>query len=117
MAVSESARNDLYNGLRELLGTDRAETLMTFVSAFDPSEIATKSDIARLEERFTGIEGRFESIDRRFTAIDRRFEAIDRRFDDLGKRIDRILLTLAAGLFVIFASVMGVLGVVIAAVT
>jgi hypothetical protein len=103
MTISESARNDLYNGLRELLGADRTETLMTFVSAFDPSEIATKGDIARLEERFSG--------------IDRRFTVIDRRFDDLGKRIDRVLLTLAAGLFVIFASVMGVLGVVVAAVT
>jgi hypothetical protein len=37
--------------------------------------------------------------------------------DSLVTRMDRILLTLAAGLFVIFASVMSVLGVVIAVVT
>ena len=34
----------------------------------------------------------------------------------LGKRIDRVLLTLTAGLFVIVAAVIGLIGVVLAAI-
>jgi hypothetical protein len=93
MPSTESARNDLYNGLTDLLGADRAETLMRHLPAFDPSQVATKADLKDLRSD------------------------LNARMDALTSRMDRLLLTLAAGLFVIFASVMGVLGVVIAAVT
>ncbi len=46
MTVSESDRHDLYNGLTELLGPRRAETLMAALPAYDISELVTKSDLA-----------------------------------------------------------------------
>jgi hypothetical protein len=46
VTVSESARHDLYNGLTELLGPQRAETLMAALPAYDTSDLVTKSDLA-----------------------------------------------------------------------
>jgi hypothetical protein len=46
VTVSESARHDLYNGLTELLGPQRAETLMTALPAYDTSDLVTRSDLA-----------------------------------------------------------------------
>ena len=48
MPTSEAARHDLYNGLTELLGLDRADTLMAYLPEFDPDDVATKGDIAEL---------------------------------------------------------------------
>ena len=43
--MSEAARNDLYNGLSEVLGPERAETLMSYLPRYDPGEVATRSDL------------------------------------------------------------------------
>lgn len=48
MAISEGARSDLYTGLRDVLGPDRAETLMSAIPLHDLDEIATKGDLAVL---------------------------------------------------------------------
>lgn len=48
MAISEAARNDLYTGLRDVLGTERAETLMSAIPLHDLDEVATKGDLAEL---------------------------------------------------------------------
>ncbi|MFQ5523084.1 MAG: hypothetical protein ACE5F5_05855, partial [Acidimicrobiia bacterium] len=50
MEISEAARADLYTGLAEVLGPERAEILMTQLPSFDPSEVATRTDIADLRE-------------------------------------------------------------------
>ena len=48
MAISEAARSDLYTGLRDVLGPERAETLMSAMPLHDLDEVATKRDIAEL---------------------------------------------------------------------
>lgn len=48
MAISEAARSDLYTGLRDVLGPERAETLMSAILLHDLDEVATKRDIAEL---------------------------------------------------------------------
>lgn len=48
MAISEAARSDLYTGLRDVLGPERAETLMSAVPLHDFDEVATKADLAIL---------------------------------------------------------------------
>lgn len=48
MAISEAARSDLYTGLRDVLGPERAETLMSAISLHDFDEVATKADLAIL---------------------------------------------------------------------
>ena len=122
--MSEAARADLYTGLAELLGPERAETLMTHLPRYDPSEVATRSDVAALRSDFSGLETRlnrqfeqrFEHIDQRFARMDERFDRVDERFvrveaqlDGLAGRLDRFFLTLVAGLFVIVAAMAGVL--------
>ncbi len=49
MAISEAARSDLYTGLVEVLGPDRAETLMSAIPLYDLDEVATKRDLQVLK--------------------------------------------------------------------
>ena len=104
MAISEAARADLYTGLAEVLGRDRAETLMAYLPTFEPTDVATKEDLTELRNL---LEARFGMIDRRLDSIDRRFEAIDRRFEAVEAAFSRLYLTLVTGLFVIVATMVG----------
>ncbi len=49
MAISEAARSDLYTGLVEVLGPERAETLMSAIPLYDLDEVATKRDLLVLK--------------------------------------------------------------------
>ena len=98
---------------------------MAYLPTFDPTDIATKADIAELrremdqrfeaidrrfeqiDQRFEAIDRRFEQMDQRFEAIDRRFEGIDRQFLELNLRLDRLFHTLLAGMFVVLAAMIG----------
>ena len=105
MPTSDAARHDLYTGLAELLGSERAETLMTHLPTYDPAEVATKADIAELRTDATNVES---SQNDRFDRIDDRFDRLESRFDELNKRLDRLFLTLVAGLFVVVAAMTSV---------
>lgn len=48
MAISEAARSDLYTGLSQVLGPDRAEILMSAIPLHDLDQVATKGDLAVL---------------------------------------------------------------------
>lgn len=48
VAISEAARSDLYTGLSQVIGPERAETLMSALPLHDLDEVATKGDIAVL---------------------------------------------------------------------
>lgn len=54
MAISEAARSDLYTGLRDVLGPERAETLMSAIPLHDFDEVATKADLAILRAELMG---------------------------------------------------------------
>ncbi len=80
MPISEAARADLYTGLAEVLGPDRAEILMAQLPRFDPAEVATKTDLADLRgELRDGL-----------TAVN--------------QRLDRLFLTLLIGMFGVAAA-------------
>ena len=51
MPASEPARHALYARLEEVLGPEHAETLMTHLPAQPSLQLATRSDIDRLEGR------------------------------------------------------------------
>ena len=116
MPISEAARHDLYNGLSDLLGPDRAETLMTHLPRYDPAEVATKSDLAELKTDLgadiAGLESsmtiRLDGVDTRLDGIDTRLDGVDNRLDGINARLDRLFLTLVTGLFVIVAAMAGV---------
>jgi len=134
--ISEAARADLYTGLSEVLGRERAETLMAYLPTFDPIDVATKTDVAELraafetrmdglrremEARFQEMEARFGVVDERFELMGGRFDLVDQRLDDmarhfesidghlfaLGRRIDRLYYILVTGVFAIIAAMAG----------
>ena len=47
MVTAEARGRDLYNVLDEVLGTDRADTLMASLPAYETAEFVTKHDIER----------------------------------------------------------------------
>ena len=109
MPTSEAARHDLYNGLTELLGLDRADTLMAYLPEFDPDDVATKGDIAELRAATK------TDIAELRTATKTDMARMDGNLGDLKSgqallhsRIDRLFVTLVAGLFVIVAAMAGV---------
>lgn len=84
MPISEAERADLYNGLAEVLGQNRAEILMTHWPRYDINEVATKSDLADL---------RAELRDGLAAVND---------------RLDRLFLTILVGMFGIVTAMVGV---------
>lgn len=80
--MPDSKRLDLYDGLKDVLGIVRATTLMTHLPDMEAADLLTKNE--------------FQS----------EMDEIKDALRDLNKRIDRVLLTLVAGLFVIFAAVL-----------
>jgi hypothetical protein len=90
VAARSERREALRQALAAQIGEDEAATLMEQLPPFDWSRLATKDDLARLEdridERFVGIDERFRSLERRFDGfeqrVDDRFIGLERRFDD-----------------------------------
>ena len=101
MSLSEQSRFELHRGLEEVIGSERAATLMAHLPPTGWADVATKQDLAALEGRmdlrfaridlrFDGIDQRFDVIDQRFDVIDQRFEAIDQCFEAIDHRFDAI---------------------------
>ena len=87
MHAAEARRHDLYNALTEFLGPERADTLMAYLPSHEATELATRSDIQNLSARI-------DAVEHNLTA----------RIDAVNQRLDRIVLTLAAGLVAIVAT-------------
>ena len=69
--TSGTARDALYARLLDVLGENDARTMMQLLPPGDLGELATKPDVARLEERMDRFEERMD-----------RFERSLERFDD-----------------------------------
>ena len=119
MTAAESRRHDLYTGLADLLGEDRADTLMAYLPTDENTQVAMKADLetleVRMDDRFTRVDEGFAQVDERFNRVDERFNRVDERFDrlesrmdsgfaSLNARIDRMNLTLTAGMLGVIAA-------------
>ncbi|HEY7824709.1 MAG TPA: hypothetical protein VIG24_17845 [Acidimicrobiia bacterium] len=62
MSVSEPARLALYNRLGEVIGPENAETLMSSLPLQPAAELATKDDVARLEERIDSLANELREV-------------------------------------------------------
>ena len=82
MAITEKQRHELFTKAEEVLGEANAETLMSHLPPVGWADVATKHDLAALEER---LELRFDAIDAKFEA---RFGAVDSRFNTIEGRFD-----------------------------
>ena len=74
MVVDDRSRHELYRRLEEVLGLEAATTLIEHLPPVGWADVATKGDLAVLEQR---LELRFDRIDDRFDRIDDRFTALD----------------------------------------
>ena len=110
MAVDERARHELHRKLEEVLGADEAATLMSHLPPVWWADVATKQDLAQLEERMNL---RFEMIDQRFDAMEDR---IDGKLDRLrGEMFDRMAQQSRVMVMANLGSVLTVTGLVFAA--
>ena len=116
MLSSEMDRLLLHERLVELLGDERARTLMENLPPSNWDEIATKADLAVLKAdlavlkadlaavktdmdvRFAQVDGRFDKIDGRFAQVDGRFaELRGEAKRDLARQTYVVLFAMAAG--------------------
>ena len=88
MVVDERSRHELYRRLEEVLGPDAATTLIEHLPPVGWSDVATKGDLAALEQR----------IDLRFARIDERFNSMEERSNFRFDAADDHLKTVAADL-------------------
>jgi hypothetical protein len=65
MVLDERSRHELYLKLEEVLGSERAETLMEMLPPVGWADVATKRDLDQLEKR---MELRFEALEHKFMA-------------------------------------------------
>lgn len=116
MTTPEARRLDLYNGLTDFLGEDRASTLMTYLPQNESKDLATKTDLGELEGRIgVRIDALDERLGSRIDALDERLfgriDAMSGRLDDvvirldgMTERLDRMVLSLVVGLVAIIAT-------------
>ncbi|MCY3954066.1 MAG: hypothetical protein OXG69_16210 [bacterium] len=98
MTPTETERHELRKGLSEVLPEAQVKTLMDSLPPVDWRELATKTDLAALEERldlksdarFAKIDARFTETNARFAKIDARFEGVDARFERVDARFERV---------------------------
>ncbi len=85
MTIDERARHDLFLAAERSLGGPETETLMELLPPVGWAEVATKHDLAALEERM-GL--RFDMVDQRFDMVDQRFEMVDQRFEMVDQKLE-----------------------------
>ncbi|MGF1617701.1 MAG: hypothetical protein ACFCU2_07805 [Acidimicrobiia bacterium] len=105
MATYESRRRDLYNGLTEVLGIERADTLMQFLPSIEGSQQATRTDIyglsGRIDDAESSLTGRIDNVESSLTTrIDNVERSLTTRIDNversLTSRIDNVERDLTA---------------------
>jgi hypothetical protein len=77
MTFSEAARLALYTRPEEVLGHENADTLMMSLPSYGAENLATKTDIDRLDNRFDRLEDRFDRLEDR---LDRQGERMENHF-------------------------------------
>ena len=117
MAITEQSRKELYERLEDVLGDEPAATLMEHLPSTGWRDVATKDDLAQLEERLTlrfdrdlirvesslnermsslerGLTTRMDALEREMTELRLSFEQscaiTDARFGEMDRRFDDI---------------------------
>ena len=85
MVVDERSRHELYRRLEEVLGPEAATTLIEHLPPVGWADVATKHDLAGLEER---LDLRFDRVDDRFALTEERTKAA---MSDLRATLEREL--------------------------
>jgi len=85
---------ELYERLRDKLGTEEASLLVRYVEESVERRAATKEDLLEfqyaLEKRFTALEERLTRLEERVSGLEQRISGVEKRIDGLEQRIDRL---------------------------
>jgi hypothetical protein len=95
MAGPEARRHDLYHGLEEVLGTDRADTLMAYLPSRETTDLATGADVVDLRADIHQVRA---EVHRVRGELKSEIQDVRGELKSVNQRLDRLFLTLAAGL-------------------
>jgi hypothetical protein len=87
MAVDERRRSELFRALAATFGEEQAVTMFELLPPPD-TELATRADTDRIEQRFAAIDERFDAVNERFDHVNERFVDVNQRITDLGHHMD-----------------------------
>ncbi len=106
------------------LDREVADAILATMPPYDWHELATKTDLAVLEQRmdaqftlvyermdmrFALVDGRFDSMDTRFDGMDRRLDGMDRRLDNMDSRLGGIAQEMRTILFTMIGLIVSIL--------
>jgi hypothetical protein len=86
----ERSRGELYRALRQVIGDDNTDTLMSLLPDRDgpPTRDEIRHLESRVDARFKAVNARFSTIDRRFTSVVARIDEIEAQSATSGERLD-----------------------------
>jgi hypothetical protein len=129
MTIDEHTRHGIHTWMANAMGTELGDGLMSMLPPTGWADVATKHDLAQLEERLglrfemmeEGLEHRFDKIDQRFQMMDQRFEQMDQRFElsehkVLGAMDRRLTETMRATFFALAALLLTVTTIIVSVV-
>jgi hypothetical protein len=85
MAVDERSRHELYRRLEDVLGPDAPTTLIEHLPPVGWADVATRHDLAGLEQR---IDLRLDRVYERFNRVGEVFNRVDERFNRVDESIE-----------------------------
>ena len=101
----DTSRAEVAQALAEQFGAPISAALMEVIPPFGWHEIATRGDLARLEQK---VDARFDAVDARFAAVEARFDAMEARLDARFLGVDAKFLGVDARFDAIDARLLGV---------
>ena len=102
MAVSDRARNHLFNTLRDAYGEENATTMMELLPPVGWADVARQRDVDALREY---VDIRFDSLERRFDDLSNSLEQRFATKDDLREQTNRFIGWMVASSAALVAAV------------
>ena len=89
MAISETARLEMFGGLQKSLGEAVANTLIEHLPPGGWYDIARTADIDRIENRLDRLEARFDRLEVRMDRLEDRMDKFDTKIDQLDAKFSK----------------------------
>lgn len=85
MSIGQQRRLALYARLRDVLGSEQAETLMAFLDSIPTDEVATASALSELRRY---LEGGMDRLEERMDRFEERMDRLEERMDRFDDKLD-----------------------------
>ena len=88
MPTDENTRLRIRQYFVEQIDEQAADAIMESMPPIPWTELATKTDLARIETRIDGVDVRLDGIDTRLDGIDTRFDGLGMQMELIGDKFD-----------------------------